>query len=114
METLAINFATVAHFQDGNDSISVVNVVQDPVIPNSHAPAGPVFEFAASRGGAGVVRQVGDLRFDSVVRVSFKGCQLPLCAREDPEGVAHLRPRSILRTASSNGAGISPEAFASS
>ena len=110
---LSVNLAAVAYFQNGYYFYGVINVIQNPVVSDSHAPARPVFEFTAPR-RAWIPCQVCDFQLDGFVRIFVKRCELPLGARQDPDDVAHLRFRSILATASSNGTGVSPEALASS
>ncbi len=45
---LTINIPPVADVQDNNNLISVINVVDNPVIPRSNPPAVTPCEFAAA------------------------------------------------------------------
>jgi len=112
---LVIHDASVSHLQYRNNSAAVIDFVYDPVVTGSNSPSLIPLKFATA-GWPRIVDKRRNFPFDRLIERRIKSRKLLFGCRKDTEKIIHLRfrSRSILPTASSNGTGVSPEAFASS
>ena len=112
---LIVHNASVCDFQHGNNLAAVIDFVHDPVVSGPNSSSLISLEFATA-GRSGIVNKRGNFLFDRLVDRRIESRKLLFGCRQDAEKIVHLRfrSRSILATASSNGTGVSPEAFASS